>query len=246
MEFDDSGVLLSARAHGEHHAVAEILTAAHGRWAGLVYGGQGTRMRPVLQPGNRVRAVWKGRVSASLGHFSLELTDPSAAGLMQDRLALAGLTAACGVAGACLPEREAHAGVFDALGVVIDHLSEPDVWPALMAKWELGLLAALGFGLTLDSCAATGARNDLIYVSPKSARAVSRDAGEPYKDKLLPLPPFLRAGGAGEAASLADAIDALTLTGYFLETRVLHPADKALPDPRVRLIDLLKTENEKG
>ncbi len=245
MEFEDAGVLLTARPHGEHHAVAEILTAAHGRWAGLVYGGQGTRMRPVLQPGNRVRSVWKGRVATSLGHFSLELTDPSAAGLLHDRLALSGLTAACAVAAVCLPEREAHAGVYDALGVVIDHLGEPEVWPTLMAKWEFGLLAALGFGLTLDRCAATGARDDLIYVSPKSAQAVSRAAGEPYKDRLLPLPAFLTSVG-GEAAGPADAVDALTLTGYFLETRVLFPADKTLPEARSRLVDLLKAEIEKG
>jgi DNA repair protein RecO (recombination protein O) len=107
-----------------------------------------------------------------------------------------------------------------------------------MARWELGLLAELGFGLTLDRCASTGARENLIYVSPRSACAVSAEAGEPYKEKLLPLPAFLR--GASNGASREEAIAALTTTGYFIETRILHLSDKTLPDARRRLVDLLK------
>lgn len=238
MNFTDEGVILSARAHGETHAVAEIFTAAHGRWAGLVYGGQGRRMRPLLQSGNEVRAEWKGRLDESLGHFTLELTGAHAGELMQDRLSLAGLTAACALARACLPEREAHPGAYRAMRVLVDNLGHIEVWPALMARWELGLLAELGFGLTLDRCAANGARENLIYVSPRSACAVSAEAGEPYKDKLLPLPAFLR--GAANHASHQDAISALTTTGYFIETRILHPTDKSLPDARLRLLEMLK------
>lgn len=238
MDFIDEGVVLSARAHGENHAVAEIFTAGHGKWAGLVHGGQGRRMRPILQPGNSVRAEWKGRLESSLGHFSLELSHARAGELMQDRLSLAALTAACAVADAALPEREAHGRAYHAMAVLLDALGEPAVWPALMARWELGLLAELGFGLTLDRCAATGARDNLIYVSPRSACAVSAEAGAPYKDKLLPLPAFLR--GASSEATREEAVDALRTTGYFIETRILHLANRGLPDARAHLPDLIE------
>ena len=238
MEFTDDGIVLSARAHGETSAVAEILTPHHGRWAGLVYGGQGRAKTPLLQPGNGVRATWKGRLDDSLGFFTLELTQARAASLMQDRLSLAALTAACAVAGATLPERQAHARIYHTLRILFDHLDDIDIWPALMARWELGLLAELGFGLTLDKCAATGARENLIYVSPKSACAVSADAGEPYKDRMLPLPAFLRDPAAD--ATISDAVAGLGTTGHFIETRILHIANQELPDARRRLLDLLQ------
>lgn len=238
MEFVDQAIVLSARAHGETHAVAELLTQDHGRWAGLVYGGQGKRMQPILQPGNSVEATWKGRLGESLGHYTLELTEPRAASLMQDRLALAALTAACRMAAEALPERESHAGAYFAMEVLLDNLEEPAIWPALMAKWELGLLSEIGFGLTLDKCAATGSREDLIYISPKSASAVSAQAGEPYKDRLLPLPAFLRGGSL--TADPQEAIAALETTGYFMETRVMHVSGKQLPEARRAVIDSLR------
>ena len=238
MEFTDDGIILSARPHGETAAVAEILTPHHGRWAGLVYGGQGRTQRPVLQPGNSVRAAWKGRLNESLGHFTLELTHARAGELMQDRLSLAGLTAACAVAEATLPEREAHGRAYHTMRILLDHLEDIEIWPALMARWELGLLAELGFGLTLDRCAATGVKDNLIYVSPKSACAVSVEAGEPYKDRMLPLPAFLR--DASAETSLADALDGLRTTGHFIETRILHLANRDLPEARKRVVDLLR------
>lgn len=238
MSFIDYGIILDARPHGETHAIADIFTAQHGRWTGLVYGGQGRRMQPVLQPGNEVKVEWKGRGEDSLGHFSLEMVRARAAEMMQDRLSLAGLSAACALALACLPEREAHAPAYEAMAVLLDNLDQLELWPPLMARWELGLLAELGFGLTLNRCAATGVRENLIYVSPKSACAVSAEAGAPYKDKLLALPAFLR-GGAGEA-SLTEALDALETTGYFIETRILHLSDRQLPEARLRVIELLK------
>lgn len=237
MEFVDDGIVLSARAHGESAAIADIFTPHHGRWAGLVYGGQGRTKTPLLQPGNSVKATWKGRLDDSLGFFTLELTQARAASLMQDRLSLAALTAACAVASATLPERQAHPRVYHTLRILFDHLDDIDIWPALMARWELGLLAELGFGLTLDACAATGARENLIYVSPKSASAVSAEAGEPYKDRMLPLPAFLRVAGA--EATLKDAIDGLRTTGHFIETRILHLSNQELPEARRRLSSLL-------
>lgn len=239
MDFTDDGIILSARAHGETAAVAEIFTPHHGKWAGLVYGGQGRTQRPILQPGNSVRATWKGRLDDSLGHYTLELTHARAGELMQDRLSLGGLTAACSVAVATLPEREAHARAYHTMRILLDHLGDIDIWPALMARWELGLLAELGFGLTLDKCAATGARDNLIYVSPKSASAVSAEAGEPYKDRMLPLPAFLC--DASAEATLADALDGLTTTGHFIETRILHATNAELPEARRRVVDLLKS-----
>jgi DNA repair protein RecO (recombination protein O) len=237
MEFTDDGIILSARAHGETAAVADILTPHHGRWAGLVYGGQGRAARPILQAGNGVKAHWKGRLDESLGFFTLELTQARAGDLMQDRLSLAGLTSACALAAAVLPEREAHPRAYHTLRILLDHLGDVDIWPALMARWELGLLAELGFGLTLDKCAATGARDNLIYVSPKSASAVSAEAGGPYKDRMLPLPAFLREASA--EATMTDALDGLQTTGHFIETRILHAANQDLPEARRRVVDLL-------
>lgn len=237
MEFADDGIILAARAHGETAAIAEILTPHHGKWAGLVYGGQGRTMRPILQPGNGVKAHWKGRLDDSLGFFTLELTHARAGDLMQDRLSLAGLTAACALAVAVLPEREAHSRAYHTMRILLDHLGDIDIWPALMARWELGLLAELGFGLSLDRCAATGTKDNLIYVSPKSASAVSAAAGEPYKDRMLPLPAFLRDPSA--EASLDDALAGLRTTGHFIETRILHPAGRELPEARIRVADLL-------
>ena len=238
MEFTDEGVILNARGHGETHAVADVFTATHGRWAGLVYGGQGRKMQPVLQPGNGVRVTWRGRGGDSLGHFAVELTEPRAGELMQERLSLAALSAVSSVALACLPEREAHAPSYQAMTVLLDMLEDREVWPGLMARWELGLLSELGFGLTLDRCAATGARKNLIYVSPKSAQAVSAEAGEPYKDKLLMLPPFLR--GVLADTTSDDLVNALETTGYFIETRILHPSDRELPEPRRKILEMLK------
>ncbi len=237
MEFSDDGIVLTARPHGETHAVADIFTARHGRWAGLVFGGQGRRKQPLLQSGNGVHVEWKGRGGDSLGNFSLELTEPRASALMQERLSLSALLAICAVAYRALPEREAHAPTFQSLSILLDALDDVELWPAIMARWELGLLAELGFGLTLDRCAATGSDEDLIYVSPKSAQAVSAEAGLPYKDKLLKLPPFLKGEGGGD---LKDACYALEMTGYFIETRILHPAGQQLPAPRVEILDKLK------
>jgi DNA repair protein RecO (recombination protein O) len=237
MNYTDQGIILDARSHGETAAVVDIFMQGKGRWTGLVYGGQGRRMRPILQPGNEVKADWKGRSEDSLGHFSLELTRARAGEAMQDRLSLAGLTAACSLALATLPEREAHAPSYEAMAVLLDNLDEIDVWPALMARWELGLLAELGFGLTLDRCAATGVRDNLIYMSPRSACAVCEAAGEPYKDKMLPLPAFLR--GDSVEASLEEALAALQTTGHFIETRILHLTNKQLPEARRRVVEVI-------
>ncbi len=238
MEWTDEGRIIAVRPHGETSAVVEVLTAANGRHAGLVRGGRSRTMRPVLQPGNRVRAVWRARLEEHLGNFQIEADQLSAGHLMEDPLALSGLNGACAMASACLPEREAHPKVADAFEILIGALEDRELWPALYVRWEAGLLADLGYGLDLRRCAATGQEHDLIYVSPKSGRAVSGEAGAPYRDRMLALPGFM--AGRGELQP-GDIAAGLKLTAHFIQRRVLWPADKQLPDARARMIERLET-----
>ena len=238
MEWSDRGFVLSARPYGEGHAVVEVFTESHGRHAGLVYGGASRRMRPMLEPGASVVAAWRARLSENLGVFTLEVETQRAARLLDDPLSLAGLSALCAVTQAALPERETHAGLYAASEVLMDVLSEPDIWPALYVKWELGLLQETGFGLELTRCAATGRREGLTHVSPRSGAAVCADAAEPYRDKLLPLPGFLLGAQAGEATAEA-VLEGLNLTGYFLDRRIFWPASRQSPEARLRLVERL-------
>ncbi|MCW5723663.1 MAG: DNA repair protein RecO [Maricaulaceae bacterium] len=238
MEWTGSGVVLAVRAHGETSAIIELLTRDQGRHAGLVRGGRGRAMRPLLQPGNLLRATWRARLEEHLGHFTVEAEELLAGPLMDDALALAGLNAACALACLALPEREPHPRVHDAFLVFLRALEDPDLWPAIYVRWEKGLLADLGYGIDLSRCTVTGARDDLTHVSPRSGRAVSREAAQPYLDKLLPLPPFLLGAQAGVGPG--DVGAGLALTGYFLERRVLWPHDRRLPDARARLLERLQ------
>jgi DNA repair protein RecO (recombination protein O) len=219
MEWSDEGVVLSARAHGETAAVVELFTRAHGRHLGLVHGGRSRKLRPVLQIGNHVDATWKARLADNLGHFAIELRRGFAAPLMEDAAALAAITSMASLV-RLLPERDPHSNLFEITLFVLGYLDDAAVWPALIVRWELALLDELGFGLDLAACAATGSTADLIYVSPKSGRAVSAGAGEPYKDRLLALPAFLR-GGAAASVGRQDILAGLALTGYFLQARAL-------------------------
>ena len=240
MDWTDDGIVLSARKHGETSVIATLLTRAHGRHLGLVRGGAGKKARGLYLPGNRVTARWRARLAEHLGTFSCEMTSAFAATVLKDRLRLAALSAACAVAEASLPERQPHAAVFDALVALLGVLEGGDrQWPSAYVKWELGLLGEIGFGLDLSACAATGRNDQLAYVSPKSGRAVSLAAGEPYKGALLPLPGFLlREGAWGEPDEVAQG---LKLTGYFLERNVFHPTDRSLPPARNRLAERLTT-----
>jgi len=236
MDWESEGYILSVKKHGETSAIIDVFTPDKGRHLGLVRGGVSRRSRPVLQPGNKVKAVWRGRLSEHLGYYTIEPISARAAELMDDRLSLSGLNAICAVAKDCLPEREAHPDVYQALEILIANLHDPDIWPALYVRWEAGLLTAMGYGLDLKSCAATGVNDNLTHVSPRSGRAVSASAAEPYKDKLLRLPGFLR---GQPYASPEDVANGLKLTGYFLETRVQWGVNKTLPDARARMVDKL-------
>ena len=238
MEWEDDAYVLSARAHGESGAIVDLLTAERGRFAAHVAGGASRKLRAVLQPGARVIARYRARVSEQLGSASLEPVGEGPAALFDDALALAGLSAAAAVAAGALPEREAHPGVFYGLEALILALAHPEVWPAVYVRFEAGLLQNLGFGLDLSRCAATGSTDDLIYVSPRTGRAVSRDAGAPYRDRLLKLPPFLLGAQAG--LSQGDVDLGLVLTGHFLEQFVFSPLNRPLPPARVWLSDRLR------
>jgi DNA repair protein RecO (recombination protein O) len=236
MDWSDEGIFLGAKPLGEANAVAELFTLGHGRHLGLVRGGRSRRLRPLLQPGNLLRVTWRARLSEHLGGFNVEMIEAHAARALDDAAALAAIGSLAGLA-RLLPERDPHPQLYaDALHV-IGAFDAPRLWPALLVRWELLLLQELGFGLDLSECAATGGDSDLVYVSPRSGRAVSREAGQPYDAKLLKLPAFLRDDDAASGES--DLLSGFALTGYFLERDVLAPHGLAMPETRERLIGLL-------
>ena len=237
MEFEDEGFVLAARLHGETGAIVEVLTARHGRWVAHVAGGASRRIKPILQPGSRVRMNYRARVADQLGSAQLEGEGEGASALFDDPLALAGLAAAVAVVAGALPEREPHDGAFFALEALVAALSRPDIWPAVLVRFEMGLLQELGFGLDLSRCAVTGSPDNLVWVSPRTGRAVSAAAGEPYRDRLLALPPFLLSAQGRLAPG--DIGAGLTLTGRFLQDFVFAAINRPLPPARARLIERL-------
>lgn len=223
------------RPHGESAAIIEVLTAAHGRHSGVVRGGASRKMAATLQPGNGLQLDWRARLEDHIGTFTVEPLR-SRAHLLADRLALAGLLSACALLRVALPEREPHPALwFDTLRL-FDVLGA-EGWALAYLRWELRLLEDLGFGLDLASCAVTGQTDGLVYVSPKSGRAVSVAGAGDWVDRLLPLPEGLAGPGALTAEAMAQG---LRLTGFFLD-RGLRPVlqDRPLPEARARLVDLL-------
>jgi DNA repair protein RecO (recombination protein O) len=236
MEWIDEAIVLGARRHGETSIILELMTRTHGRHLGLVRGGSGPRMRGILQPGNAVRATWRARLDEHLGNYLVEAANLRAAGFMDRAHALHGVTH---LAAMCrlLAEREPHVALYDALEAILDRLADSRAVAPLVARFELDFLAELGFGLDLAACAATGAKDDLIFVSPRSGRAVSRTAGEPYRDKLMRLPVFLRQEGS--PPSPGDLVDAFVLTGFFLDRHAFAPRGLPLPEARAHFITAL-------
>ena len=238
MDWSDDGIILSTRSHGETSAIVELLTREHGRHLGLMRGGRSRRHRPTLQQGNLVRASWRARLSEHLGTWDLELVDGRAAIIMESPLALAGVGSFCALAH-LLPERDPHCALFEVACVIFDYIEVDDIWPGLLVRWELGLLEDLGFGLDLSVCAKTGQSGDLVYVSPKSGRAVSAEAGRPYADRLLALPGFLK-GNKDSSLASQEVLDGFALTGFFLNTHIFEPRGLHMPEPRDRLISRLQ------
>jgi DNA repair protein RecO (recombination protein O) len=237
MDFHEEAFVQSALTHGDTGAVVDLLTENHGRRSAYVAGGASRKMKPFLQAGARVVADYRARTSDHLGAVRLEPVGEGPSALFDDALALTGLAAAAGVTQGALPEREPHPGVFLAFEALMSAFALPEVWPAIFVRFEMGLLDDLGFGLDLSKCAATGSSDDLIYVSPRTGRAVSRDAGAPYADRLLPLPRFLRVEdaarhGANAPPSREDVFSGFNLTGHFLARDVLNP--RGAPDSEAR------------
>jgi DNA repair protein RecO (recombination protein O) len=235
MQWTDEGIVLGVRRHGEANAIVELMTRAHGRHLGLVRGGAGARMRPVLQPGNSVHVVWRARLDEHLGNYMVEGLRLRAAAFLSAPHAVYGVTH---LAALCrlLPERDPHPAVYAALVVIMDDMEDTKLIAARMVRFELDLLAELGFGLDLATCAATGKRDDLSYVSPKSGRAISRQAGAPWQDKLLRLPAFLRAEPSAAPPSPDDVADGFALTGFFLVRDVLGPRELDWSKARERFV----------
>lgn len=237
MEWTDDGIVLGVRRHGENSAIVELLTREHGRHLGLVRGGAGTRMRPVLQPGNSIRAVWRARLDEHLGTYAIDGLNLRAATLLSNRHAAYGVTHLASLA-RLLPERDPHTETYEMLERTLDDFDDIGGAAVHLIRFELAMLAELGFGLDLQNCAATGETTDLVYVSPKSGGAVSRTAGEPWRDRLLRLPAFLREGeDRSESWSDQDLQDGFQLTGLFLLRHVLEPRGQGHSDAREGFIN---------
>ena len=228
MEWQDDAIVIGIRRLGEADVILEAMTREHGRHLGVVRGGRSRRLQPALQAGNSLIVSWRARIDEQLGHFAIEPTKLRAATYMAHREALYAVTCIASLL-RLLPERDPHPDVHDQLTAMLDHLADPAAAAQLVVQFELLMLAELGFGLDLSTCASTGQETELTYVSPKSGRAVSRLAGEPWRDRLLRLPAFLSDEAHPSAEDLADGFD---LTGFFLMRHVLEPRGLAFADAR--------------
>lgn len=241
MEWQDEGIVLGARGHGERDSIVSAMTFEHGRHLGLVIAGTGRRARPLLQPGNRLALSWKARLSEHLGNYAVEPMQLLGSRLIADPVRLLALAAATDLVEAVTPEREAHPRLYAALLRLLEGMIDDPEWPQTFVRFELVLLADLGFALDLESCAVTGRTDDLAYVSPRTGRAVCHDAVGELAGRLLPLPGFL---AGTEAATPADISAGLRLTGHFLQRHLLDPADRLLPTTRERLAQRLAASAE--
>lgn len=236
MEWRDEGLIIGVRRHGEGSAIVEAMTRAHGRHLGLVRGGRSARLRATLQAGNTVGLVWRARLDEHLGAYAVEPLSLRAGRLMGSAVALAGINYLAQLL-RVLPERDPHEGVYEAASLIADALDEAVLAPALVARFEARILAECGFRLDLSRCALTGAMDRLAYVSPKSGRAVSAEAGAPWRERLLPLPPFLRDDAPLDARpSAGEVADAFRLTGFFLARDLFALKGEPLPDSRAAFL----------
>ena len=237
MEWADQGIVIGTRRHGETAVIADLMTRTRGRESGLVNGGRGRTLRPVLQPGNRVNAVWRGRLEEHLGTLRLEPDRLRAARIMETATGVYALQTLCSHL-RLLPERDPHPSLFDRFDTVLDVLHDERVAAEAVIRFEMALLDELGFGLDLSRCAATGGRENLVHVSPRTGRAVSAEGGGEWADRLLPLPPFLRPsdGPRADAAPWEELADGFVLTSHFLHRHVWDPRGIAPPPERERLI----------
>lgn len=233
MEWQAEGTVLTRRPHGENAVIIDVLTAEHGRHAGLVPGGASQKRAAMLQPGARLALRWRARRDDQLGTLTVEPLRLRA-GLMADPLALAGLNAVCALLVFALPERDPHPRLAMATERLLDLIEAGADWPADYLQWEMLLLDELGLGLDLDACAVTGVREGLAYVSPRSGRAVSRAGAGEWADRLLPLPALMGGAGDNRGTGLAEG---LAITGHFLHARLAEGmVGRPLPEARARLL----------
>lgn len=229
-QWQDQGIVLSVRGHGENGAIVSLLTESQGRHAGYVRGARGSKMRGSLEVGNVVDANWQSRTDDGLGTYSLELSRNTTAHFMQDPVRLAALQSACALCEEALPERERHIGLYHGLQALFDTL-ESDIWGAAYVMWEIAFLKELGFSLDLTQCAGGGDASSLEYVSPKTGRAVSKAEGAPYKERLLPLADFLKPQGGN--SDDANVYKGLLMNEYFLEHWVFNHHSRGMPPSRL-------------
>ena len=236
MQWTDEGIVIGVKRHGEANAILELMTREHGRHLGLVRGGFGSRLKPVLQPGNTVNAIWRARLDEHLGNYAVEGLALRAASFFSTAHAIYGITHLAALM-RLLPERDPHAALYERLEGILSHLDDARLSAPVVVRFELQVLSELGFGLDLGRCVATGSSGDLVYVSPKSGRAVSRSAGEPWADRMLRLPAFLRERDAKPVGN--DIADGFALTGYFLTRHLLEARGIGLGDERAHFIAAL-------
>jgi DNA repair protein RecO (recombination protein O) len=248
MHWSDPAIILSARKFGETSAVVRVLTREHGVFSGVFRGASSKNNRGIAQAGNVVSAAWNARLAEQLGTFKLELLEAHAAHIMQDGGKLSALTSACSLLELALPERHPYPKLFSEFHEFLHILNGEGNWQEEYVKLELTLLAESGFGLDFSECAATGVTDDLVFVSPKSGRAVCRTAGEPYRDKMLPLPSFLLITPSPtfplkRKSEQKEILAGMQLTGYFLEHSLLASHGKKMPLARARLYNLIMEQN---
>ncbi|EBA10510.1 DNA repair protein RecO [Sagittula stellata] len=238
MEWRDTGILLATRRHGETSLILDVFTPERGRHSGVLRGGTSRKMAPHLQPGAQLDLSWRARLEDHMGAFTVEPQRSRAAQALGDRLALAGLNAVVALLRFCLPERVPHPDLYTFSEQLLDLLDQPDLWPLAYLRWEMALLEEMGFALDLSCCAVTGRTEGLVYVSPKSGRAVTAEGAGNWVHHLLPLPEVMLGRGAADNPEVATA---LGTTGYFLEHRLApQMGDKPVPEARARLIERIR------
>jgi len=235
MEWQDNGIVLSLKNYGERSGLLEVLTSSHGRHLGIVRDIRSQFRKGALQPGNTLQLNWRARISEHLGSFTFDVVESRAAKIMNNKLALVGLQTLVAYT-KMLPERDSVGNLYKALCIVLDAMSNNDDWLELLIKWEMGFLAELGFGIDISKCVVTSSVDDLMYVSPKSRKAVSKDIGEPYKHKLLKLPSFLI---DNKKSKKTDVINGFLLTGFFLNKDVYEPLGLKMPNSRDRILKII-------
>ena len=242
-DWQDEGIILSNKPYEELHSISSILTKKFGRHSGLVFAGQSSKKRSMLQPGSLVHAQWRARLLEQLGTFKLELSKNYSAVLIDTPIRLAALASICSLLEESLPEREPQGALWEATKAILEILSlseDESQWLPFFIKWELGLLQELGFALNLENCAVTGSSQQLAYVSPKTGRAISSQAAGIYADRLLVLPVFL--GGCLE--TINEFAEGIKITGHFLQKHIFNTTEKKIPSPRQRLAYLVENLNK--